>query len=156
MAQTVNNLPAMRETQVWSLDWEEPLEKEMATHFSIIAWVIPWTEEPGQLYSPRSHKASDMTEATVQQSKPAINIHTLLVFSRSIVSDFFATPWTAACQAPLSMGFPRQEYGSGLPFPPPRVFLTQGLNLCLPRLLLCRWIFYHWVTWKANKSDRKR
>ena len=51
MAQTVKNLPPMWETQVRSLGWEDPLEKEMATHSSIIAWKIPWTEEPGGLQS---------------------------------------------------------------------------------------------------------
>ena len=45
--------------------------------------------------------------------------------------QYFVTPWTAARQAPLSVGFSRQEYWSGLPFPPPGVFLTQGLNLHL-------------------------
>ena len=43
----VKNLPAMQETQVPSLGWEDPLEKEIATHSSILAWRIPWTEEPG-------------------------------------------------------------------------------------------------------------
>ena len=47
MAQTVKNLPAMQETQVRSLGQEDPLEKEMATFSSIVAWKIPWTEEPG-------------------------------------------------------------------------------------------------------------
>ena len=51
MAQTVKNLPAMQETQVRSLDQEDPLEKEMATHFTMLAWRIPWTEEPGRLPS---------------------------------------------------------------------------------------------------------
>ena len=49
VAQTVKNLPAMQETQVWSIGWEDPLEKGMATHSSILAWRIPWTEEPGGL-----------------------------------------------------------------------------------------------------------
>ena len=49
VAQTVKNLPAMKETQVQSLSWEDPLEKEMATQSSILAWKIPWTEEPGGL-----------------------------------------------------------------------------------------------------------
>ena len=49
MAQTVEGLPAMQETQVQSLGWEDPLEKEMAPHFSILAWKIPWMEEPGRL-----------------------------------------------------------------------------------------------------------
>ena len=51
MAQTVKNLLAMQETWVLSLGWEDPLEKEMATHSSILAWRIPWTEEPGGLQS---------------------------------------------------------------------------------------------------------
>ena len=47
----VNNLPAMWETQVPSLGWEDPLEKGMATHSSVLAWRIPWTEEPEGLQS---------------------------------------------------------------------------------------------------------
>ena len=47
----VKNLPAMQETQVQSLDWEVPLEKEMATHSNILAWRIPQREEPGGLQS---------------------------------------------------------------------------------------------------------
>ena len=49
MAQTVKNLPAMQETWVRSLGQEDPLEKAMATHSSIVAWRIPWAEEPGGL-----------------------------------------------------------------------------------------------------------
>ena len=51
MAQTVKNPPAMWETWVRSLGQEDPLEKEMATHSSMLAWEIPWTEEPGELQS---------------------------------------------------------------------------------------------------------
>ena len=51
MAQTVKNLPAMLETWVQSLGWEDPLGEEMATHSSILAWRITWTEEPGSLQS---------------------------------------------------------------------------------------------------------
>ena len=49
--QMVNNRPAMQETWVRSLGWEDPLEKEMATHSRTLAWEIPWTEEPGGLQS---------------------------------------------------------------------------------------------------------
>ena len=59
-ASVVKNLPAKQETGVWFLDWEDPLEKEMATHFSILAWRSPWTEEPGG-YSPWGHKEADTT-----------------------------------------------------------------------------------------------
>ena len=51
VAQTVKRLPAMRETEVWSLGQEDPLKNEMATHSSTLAWKIPWMEEPGRLQS---------------------------------------------------------------------------------------------------------
>ena len=56
MAQTVKSLPAVQETQVRPLGWEGPLEKGMATHSSILAWRIPWTEEPGQVQSMGSQR----------------------------------------------------------------------------------------------------
>ena len=56
VAQMIKPLPAMWETQVQSLGREDPLEKEMATHSSILAWRIPWTEEPGRLLSMVSHR----------------------------------------------------------------------------------------------------
>ena len=56
MTQTVKNLPAIQETWVRSLGREDPLEKEMATHSSILAWRIPWTEEPGGLQSTGSQR----------------------------------------------------------------------------------------------------
>ena len=60
VVQSVKNVPAMQETWVQFLGWEDPLEKEMATHSSILAWEIPWTEEPGRLKSMGS-KESDVT-----------------------------------------------------------------------------------------------
>ena len=57
VAQMVKNLPATQETQVWSLVWEDPLEKEMAISSSILAWEIPWTEEPNGLLSTGSQKS---------------------------------------------------------------------------------------------------
>ena len=56
MAQRAKHLPAMWETQVRSLGWEDLLEEEMATHSSILAWRIPWTEEPGRLQSMGSQR----------------------------------------------------------------------------------------------------
>ena len=56
VAQLVKNPPTMQKTQVQSLSGEDPLEKEMAIHSSILAWKIPWTEEPGGLYSPWGHQ----------------------------------------------------------------------------------------------------
>ena len=62
MAQTVKRLPTMQETQVQSLGQEDPLEKGKATHSSILAWRIPWTEESGGLYSLWGRKELDTTE----------------------------------------------------------------------------------------------
>ena len=56
VAQMVKRQPAMRETQVQSLGWEDPLEKAMATHSSTLAWKITWTEEPGRLQSMGSQR----------------------------------------------------------------------------------------------------
>ena len=56
MSQIVKNLPSVRETQVLSLGQEDPLEKGMATHSSILSWRIPWTEEHGGLHSMRSQR----------------------------------------------------------------------------------------------------
>ena len=56
VAQTVKNLPAMQESGVRSLSWEDPLEKKMATYSSILAWRIPWTEKTGGLQSMGSHR----------------------------------------------------------------------------------------------------
>ena len=56
VTQTVKNLPAMEETWVQYLGWENPLEKEVATHSSILAWRIPWTEELGRLQSMGSQR----------------------------------------------------------------------------------------------------
>ena len=61
VAQRIKGLPAMQETRVRSLGWEDPLEKEMATHSSTLAWRIPWTEEPGGLQS-MGWQELDMTE----------------------------------------------------------------------------------------------
>ena len=76
----VKNLPAMRETWVRSLGQEDPLGKEMATHSSILAWRIPWTQEPGWLYSPWDHEEQDTTQRQrvtylVCVQSPAIKHH---------------------------------------------------------------------------------
>ena len=65
MAQTVKNLPAMQEITVQSLGWKDPLGKEMATHSSILAWEIPWTEELGGLQSMVSQRSwAQLTDYT--------------------------------------------------------------------------------------------
>ena len=62
VAQMVKNPPVMWETWVGSLGWEDPLEKRMATHSSILAWRIPWTEKPGELYSMGSQSQTRLSD----------------------------------------------------------------------------------------------
>ena len=62
MAQMPKNLPVVQETQVRYPDWEDPLEKGMATHSSILAWRIPWTEEPGGLQPMGSPSRTRLSE----------------------------------------------------------------------------------------------
>ena len=101
VAQMVKNLPAMQETHVLSLGWEDLLEKGMATHSSILAWRIPWTEEPGELQSIRlqivGHDwASDENRARNSVSVPAL----ILPDKMSLTTSIF-----------LSMGFPGSSAG---------------------------------------------
>ena len=67
VAQRVKNLPALWRNQIRSLGWEEPLEKELATHSSILAWEIPWTEEPGELQSIGSQRTGHDLATKQQQ-----------------------------------------------------------------------------------------
>ena len=106
VAQTVKNLPAMQETEVQSLSWEDPLRKGMTIHSSILACRIPWTEEPGRLQS-----------MWLQ--------HIIIVIVLSHVR-LFVSPWTAAFQAPLSMNFPVMYTGVSSHSLLQAIFLTQG------------------------------
>ena len=113
MAQTLKNPPAMQETWVQSLGQEDPLEKGMATHSSVLAWRIPWIEEPGRLQS-MGHKELDMTEQVtlsaffiVQLSHPymttrkikALTIQTMVgkVMSASVRSLLVLRVCVCAC-----------------------------------------------------------
>ena len=79
VAQTVKNPLATPQTWVWSLDWKDPLEKEIATHSRIVAWEIPWTEEPGGLQSMRSQRVSQDW---------AINTYTFFFLNRGSHGEF--------------------------------------------------------------------
>ena len=81
MAQSVKNLPAVQETQVPSAGQEDPLEKEMATNSRILAWKIPWTEEPSGLQSMRLQELD-----TIYQVKHHHHTHNYVVFG---ITDIF-------------------------------------------------------------------
>ena len=85
VAQTVKNLPAMWETWVQSLGWEDPLEEGMATHSTFLACRIPWTEEPGRLQSIGSqrvrHNGSDLAHAHTSTCIPQAGVGLLTLIS---------------------------------------------------------------------------
>ena len=147
VAQTVKRLPVMQEIWVWSLGQEDPLEREMATHSSILAWRIPRTEERGRLQS-MDGKESDTTKR--------LHFHFLSVHVYMCVLThvwLFVTPWTVAPWAPLSKGFSRQEYWSGLPFPSPGHLTTlwvEAVSLASPAL--AGEFLTTWATWEALTS----
>ena len=77
----VKNLPAVQKTRVRSLGWEDPLEKEMVTHFSILAWKISWTEEPGGLQSMGSQRVGHDWVTNTQHVMSGTSISSYLEFS---------------------------------------------------------------------------
>ena len=95
VVQMVKNLPAMQEMWVWSLGGEDPLEREIATHSSILAWEIPWTEEPGGLQSPRvRHKWATNTfifKLLLYHSEYKITFH---CNTKSWYNTFFPLNWS--------------------------------------------------------------
>ena len=111
----VKNLSAMQETHIWSLGQEDPLEKGMATHSSILAWKVPWTEEPGRLQSIGSQRVRHdwatntnfiighrIQTSLFQCKNNSFSFEFSSVQSLSHVR-LFVTPWTTARQASLSI-----------------------------------------------------
>ena len=136
---------------VWSLAREDPLEKWMATHSSILAWRIPWTAEPSGLQSMVSQSRAQLRNQHFYfklKLKAAAKLPSC--FSRVRLC---ATSQTAAHQAPPSLGFSRQKHWSGLPFPSPMhesdkwkwrcsvVSDSQRPHGLQPTKLLCPWDF---------------
>ena len=85
VAQRLKHLPGMWETRVWSLGREDPLEKEMATHSSILAWRIPWREEPGRLQSMGSQRVRHDWETSLHFTSP----HRYLYNSKTCLALIF-------------------------------------------------------------------
>ena len=115
VAQMGKNLPAMQKTQVWSLGWEDPLEKEMATHSHILAWKIPWMEEPGGLQSMGSqrvaHDWATSFSLTIQAFVGKVMSLLLNMLSRCVIaflprSKCLLISWL---QSPSEMIFGAQE-----------------------------------------------
>ena len=90
MAQTVKRLPAMRETRVRFLGWEDPLEKEMAIHSSTLAWKIPWMEEPDRLQSMESQSRTRLSDLN---GKNKLNLSRIYLENRHHNSTLDNNEW---------------------------------------------------------------
>ena len=142
VAQLVKNPPAMWETWVQSLGWEDPLEKGKATHFGILASRIPWTSVHGVTKS-----WTQLSNFHFQRKKGFLSISLENCVcererereSLSVMSDFLQPLLTATHQAPLSMEFSRQEYWSALPFPSPGDLPDSGIEARSPTLQVDSW-----------------
>ena len=104
----------------------------MVIRSSILSWRIPWTEGPGRPQPTGCRVGHDWVTNTFTFTFSCYSVGKRKKVKSVSRVWLFATPWTVAYQAPPSMGFSRQEYWSGLPFPSPGIFPTQGSNLGLP------------------------
>ena len=149
----VKNVSAMQETWVWSLGWEDPLEKQMATHSGILDWRIPWTEEPGRLQSMGLRRVryflatkSPPEGYIVQQEK--YNQYFIITISYKVkVSQLY--PNLCNPKGYTVHGILQTRILEWVAFPfSGGIFPTQGLNSGLP---LFRWFFTNWATREAHK-----
>ena len=147
----VGNLPAIQETQVQSLGQEDSLEKETATHSSILDWEIPWTEEPGRLQSmgAQSSVHGIFQARVLEWGAITFSVGELRECANRGRNTWFPAPRSPSAltrgphpsAAPTgcrslgpSMGCSRQEYWSGLPFPSPGNLPDPGIEPRSPSL----------------------
>ena len=153
VAQMVKNLPAVWETQVWSLGWEDHLETGMATHSSVLAWRIPWTEEPGRLPGCRE---SDTTWATLTSVT-----HWNLSSSLSVSSGLWLhlSSWEGLCAlggCPWQPPFPQPSstisfWVGGLPSAC-ALFQLQIANYFLLWILFEFHTYWTWNFWETTRA----
>ena len=136
VAKTIKNLPAMPETWVWSLGWEDPLEMGIATNSSILAWRIPWTEVPGN-YSSWDHKELDRTEQlTHTHTHPIFCLSVTQLIDIWTVLNFMAIMSHAAMTITYNI-----LSGYMFSIPLEAELLGHTLNLCFHTLRNCPAVF---------------
>ena len=113
----VKYMPAMWETRVWSLDREDPLEKEMATHSSTLAWKIPWTEEPGRLQSMGSQRGGDDWATFITWKKFLRWKENVMIIQICFYSNFIIKLLRVCCEYLPAAGVRIFAAESSSPFP---------------------------------------
>ena len=171
VAQRLKHLPAMWETWVRSLGWEAPLEKEMATHSSILAWRIPWREEPSRLHSMGSQRVGHNWATSLScfasmwnKCNASLNIHLALLFFGTGMKTLFPVLchcwvfqicWYIECNTWTTSSFRIWNSSTGIPSPPLALFIVM-----LPKAHLTshsRISGSMWVTtpsWLSSRSLR--
>ena len=112
---------------------EESLDQQAGREAGVFISLLPPSQAADLQWLPFSDK-SQISESDLSPSAIAIDLILLLLFSHWVLSNSFVTPWTVACQALLSMGLPRQEYWTGLPFPSPGYLPNPGIEPISPTL----------------------
>ena len=164
VVQTVKNPPAMQETQVRSLAWKDPLEKGMATHSSILAWRIPWTEEPGGLQSMGSRRVGHNWVTNT-------HIHKKMSYLKKKKQTHFTSEIPRALsisklKSPFLPPTPQQEWRHKNKVKEVVMkrkedaftLLTTDVQISTPLQLLLTLMFHHLCVWQtpmANESQRK-
>ena len=128
----------LQEKQVRFLGQKDPLKEGMATHSSIPAWRNPWTEEPGGLQSIGSANSRAWLKRCSMHAHTNSSVCVCVCVCARVRTraraqslshvQLFVTPWTGACQAPISLKIFKQEYWTGLPFPTPGDLPDQGIE----------------------------
>ena len=145
VAQSVKNLPAVQETWVQSLGWEDPLEKEMATHSSILAWKISWTEEPGGLQSMGSQRVGHdwATNTSILWHCLSLGLEWNWLFPVFDHCWVFQVYWHIECFSFTASSFRIWNSSTGIPSPPLALFIVMlpKAHLILnSRMSGCRWV----------------
>ena len=128
------NLPAVQETWVWSLDWEDPLEKGMASHASTLAWAISWIEEPGRLQSMRLQRVRHDWTTSLSVSVPLMRFcpHNLNTFQRP----------TTEC---YHLGVLSSKYEFGKYKNIQSILLLNEMKIYIAGLVICHFFWFFFV-----------
>ena len=147
----------MQETQVWSLGWEDPLEEGMATHCNILAWGIPWTEEPGVLQSVGLQSCTRLSTCSVRCAMALClkKIHLLLLFSPSVASDSLQHHGLQHPRLPCPSSSPGVCWNS--------CPLSRWCHLTISSCVIIYYIYMYifclfilrtpWIVWKGKKTS---
>ena len=140
VAQMVKHLPAVQETWVWSLGWEDPLEKGMASHASTLAWAILWIEEPGRLQSMGLQRVRHDWKTSLSVSAPLMRFwpHNLNTFQRPTTECYHLGIWSS-----------KYEFGKYKNIQP--ILLLNEMKIYIAGLVICHFFWFFFCLFLCSK-----